>query len=103
MNEMNKAEFAQALQAYLIPSSMFVACLIMSAGMYITYTGNHAGVVFIGVGFSVIIWALFTFVRFQNKHRARGESISNEDLYLEDFDAAKEETADEDECVLAGK
>jgi len=74
MNDADKAEYVQSLKAYLIPSSMFVACLFNAAGIYIMYAGNTVGLVFLGAGFAIIIGALFAFVTFQNKHRADGTS-----------------------------
>ncbi len=72
MNEVEKAEFNQSLKAYLIPSSLFLSCLINSAGIYIIYSGNPAGWPFLAVGFSIMAWAFTSFIRFQNKLRAQG-------------------------------
>jgi hypothetical protein len=73
MNDIERAELIQSLKSFLIPSSLFVACLINSAGIYIIYTGNNAGIPFLVVGFSIIIWAMVAFVQFQNKQRAQGK------------------------------
>lgn len=67
-----KAERTQALKAFLIPSGLFVACLFNAAGIYIVYTGNTVGIVFLGIGFSIITAGLIAFITFQNKARAKG-------------------------------
>lgn len=73
MNEIDKAERVQAWKAFLIPASLFVACLFNAAGIYICYTGNSIGVIFIGFGFAIITAGMFAFVTFHNKRRAVGE------------------------------
>ena len=73
MNETERAERMQAWKAFLIPSSLFVACLFNAAGIYIIYAGNGVGVVFVGLGFAIIVGGLFLFVTFQNKARAAGQ------------------------------
>lgn len=67
-----KAERVQAWKAFLIPSSLFVACLFNAAGIYIIYSGSAVGVVFVCIGFGIIASGLFAFITFQNKERARG-------------------------------
>jgi hypothetical protein len=73
MNEIERAERIQAWKAFLIPSTLFVACLLNAAGIYILYTGNTLGIVFLGMGFTVIIGGLFAFITFQNRRRAGGQ------------------------------
>lgn len=73
MNETERAERIQAWKAFLIPSSLFVACLLNAAGIYILYNGSALGVVFIGAGIATITAGLFGFVTFQNKRRAKGQ------------------------------
>jgi multisubunit Na+/H+ antiporter MnhC subunit len=72
MNEIDKAERMQAWKAFLIPASLFVACLFNAAGIYILYSGSSIGVIFLGLGFAIIVTGLFLFVTFQNKHRTQG-------------------------------
>jgi hypothetical protein len=72
MNEIDQAERMQAWKAFLIPSSLFVACLFNAAGIYILYTGNSIGVVFVGLGFGIIAFGMFAFITFHNKHREQG-------------------------------
>lgn len=72
MNEIDKAERMQAWKAFLIPSSLFVACLFNAAGMYILYSGSTIGLFFVGVGLAIIATGLFMFITFQNQHRAQG-------------------------------
>ena len=73
MNETERAERIQAWKAFLIPSSLFVACLLNAAGIYILYSGSAIGVVFIGAGIATISAGLFGFITFQNKRRAKGQ------------------------------
>lgn len=72
MNEIDKAEYKQALRAFLIPSSLFVACLLGAAGVYMIREGEGFGWGFVAASFSIIIWAFVAFVTFQNKLRAQG-------------------------------
>jgi hypothetical protein len=79
MNERDKAERNQALKAFLIPSGLFVACLFNAAGIYIVYTGNAIGMVFLAIGFGTILAGLFAFITFENKARSsRRRPVSNE-------------------------
>lgn len=73
MNEIDKAERMQAWKAFLIPSSLFVACLFNAAGIYILYSGNTIGVFFVGMGFAIIVTGMFLFITFHNKQRADGK------------------------------
>ncbi|HEY9790590.1 MAG TPA: hypothetical protein V6D22_09350 [Candidatus Obscuribacterales bacterium] len=72
MNDIDRAERTQAWKAFLIPSSLFVACLFNSAGIYILYTGSSVGLVFVGIGFAIIITGMFLFITFHNKQREQG-------------------------------
>lgn len=83
MNEIDKAEFAQAVIAYLIPSTLFIACLLGAAGTFLLYNYEPWGWAFIAASAGIIIWAFVAFIRFQNKLRAQGKfesgtrSVSN--------------------------
>lgn len=67
-----KAEFIQSVKALLIPLSLFLACVIMAAGTFLIYNHEPLGWVFAATSTIIIIAAITAFVRFQNKHRARG-------------------------------
>ena len=73
MNEIDKAERQQAWKAFFIPSSLFVACLLNAAGIYIIYTGNAVGIVFLGLGIATVVSGMFAFVTFHNQKRADGQ------------------------------
>jgi hypothetical protein len=73
MNEIERAERIQAWKAFLIPSLLFVACLLNAAGIYIMYAGNSVGIVFLGLGLTVIVGGMIAFVTFQNTKRAKGQ------------------------------
>ncbi len=77
-NEVEAAERQQAIKAFLIPSGLFVACLFNAAGMYIMYSGNAIGAIFLGIGLAIVIAGLFAFVTFENKHRSKGRRVSPE-------------------------
>ncbi len=83
MNEIDKAEFFQAVVAYLIPSSLFVACLLGAAGTFLLYNEEPWGWAFIAGSASIIIWAFVSFIRFQNKLRAKGQFRSETPLPTE--------------------
>lgn len=67
-----KAEFIQSVKALLIPLSLFLACVIMAAGTFLIYNREPLGWVFAATSTLIIIAAITAFIRFQNKHRARG-------------------------------
>ncbi len=73
MNDIERAERMQAWKAFLIPSTLFVACLLNAAGIYILYAGNSAGMIFLGLGIATIIGGMFAFITFQNQQRAGGQ------------------------------
>jgi membrane-associated phospholipid phosphatase len=73
MNEIDKAEYRQAINAFLIPSSLFIACLLGAAGIFLIRESYGLGWVFIAGSFSIIAWAFFAFITFQNKLRANGQ------------------------------
>ncbi len=77
-NEVEAAEQQQAIKAFLIPAGLFVACLFNAAGIYIMYSGNAIGAIFLGIGLSIVAVGLFLFVTFENKHRSKGRRVSNE-------------------------
>lgn len=81
MNEIEKAERIQAWKAFLIPTGLFIACLLNAAGIYILYSGNAIGMVFLGLGLAIIIGGIFAFITFQNEHRANGNwKVVSDDL-----------------------
>lgn len=71
-NETDRAEFFQSLKAFLIPSSLFVATLISSAGAFLIYSGYSLGYAFFIASGAIITAAFVAFFRFHNKQRAAG-------------------------------
>jgi hypothetical protein len=67
-----KAEFIQSVKALLIPLCLFLACVIMAAGTFLIYNREPLGWAFAALSTLIIIASIVAFVRFQNKHRARG-------------------------------
>jgi len=67
-----KAEFRQALKALYIPLSLFIACCMFAAGVFMVYYEEPAGWGFIGTTVVLALSAFFALFRFQNKLRARG-------------------------------
>ena len=71
--DIERAELIQSLQAYLIPSSLFVACLVMAAGTFLLYNRFSLGWAFVGLALVIMAAAFTAFFRFQNKLRAGGQ------------------------------
>ncbi|CAN5327905.1 hypothetical protein BH10CYA1_BH10CYA1_30110 [soil metagenome] len=67
-----KAEFIQSVKSLLIPLCLFLACVIMAAGTFLIYNHEPLGWAFAALATFIIIASMVAFVRFQNKHRARG-------------------------------
>ncbi|MBI2811829.1 MAG: hypothetical protein HYX67_13515 [Candidatus Melainabacteria bacterium] len=67
-----KAEFIQSVKSLLIPLCLFLACVIMAAGTFLIYNHEPLGWFFAGLATLIIIASMVAFIRFQNKHRARG-------------------------------
>lgn len=104
MNEVEKAERIQAWKAFLIPSTLFVACLFNAAGIYIIYTGNSVGMVFLGLGFAIIIGGMFAFITFHNAHRAQGKwKQVSDDLPEHLADEERSEFDADDEVEASGR
>lgn len=78
MNEIERAELIQSLKAYLIPSSLFVACLIGAAGTFLIREGYAVGWAFVGVCATIIISSMWAFICFQNKHRYEGRFLDED-------------------------
>lgn len=78
--EAEKAELIQSVKAFLIPSSLFVACLIASAGTFLLYNGYALGWGFVAVGGTIIISAFTAMIRFQNKLRVKGQYEADADV-----------------------
>ena len=68
----DRAEFFQSLKAFLIPSSLFVATLITSAGVFLVYSGYSVGYAFLMVSAAIMTSAFVAFFRFHNKLREAG-------------------------------
>lgn len=75
----DKAELIQSMQAYYIPSSLFIATLITSAGIFLLYSGYSLGFLFVGIGVTIMVSAFVIFFRFQNKLRVDGQIARIED------------------------
>lgn len=73
-----RAELIQSLKAFLIPSSLFLATVIMSGGTFLIYYGYALGWAFIAVSATIMICAFVAFIKFQNKLRVKGQ-IAGED------------------------
>lgn len=72
MNDIDRAEYVQAIRAFLIPSSLFVACLLGAAGTFCLVNGEQLGWALIVGMVATIAWAFHAFINFQNKVRQRG-------------------------------
>jgi len=71
-SEVDKAEFIQAVKAFLIPASLFIATIITSAGIFLLYYRYSLGWALVVTGGTIMASAFVAFCRFHNKLRARG-------------------------------
>ncbi len=101
LNEIEKAELIQGLKAYLIPSSLFVACLLGAAGTFLVREGYALGWGVIGLAALIIVSAFVAFVRFQNKLRAGGVMPEQKDVPAPDFESVQYEKQEESELKPA--
>ncbi|MBS2001270.1 MAG: hypothetical protein JST44_07150 [Cyanobacteria bacterium SZAS LIN-5] len=67
-----RAEFIQSVKSLLIPLCLFLACVIMAAGVFLIYNHEPLGWAFSLVSTLMIISCMVAFIRFQNSYRARG-------------------------------
>ena len=67
-----KAESWQALKAFLIPVTLFLACIIAAAGTFLIYNQEPLGWIFIFISTVTIVLDFVGLIRFQNKWRAKG-------------------------------
>lgn len=70
--KVEKAELIQSVKALFIPLSLFLSCVIFSAGTFLLYNGEPFGWVFITITALMAVAAIFALVRFQNPYRAKG-------------------------------
>lgn len=67
-----KAAFFQAVKALYIPLSLFLACVISAAGVFLVYSGESLGWCFVGAAALVIVSAFVALIKFQNQYRVKG-------------------------------
>lgn len=67
-----RAELMQSIKALFIPLSLFLSCVIFSAGVFLLYNNEAAGWGFIAVTGLMAVSAITCLVRFQNPYRAKG-------------------------------
>jgi hypothetical protein len=72
-DDMSKAEVMQAVKAFLIPSSLFVATIISAAGIFLLTSGYSLGFAFIAVSATIFVSTFIAIIRFQNKFRSEGK------------------------------
>ena len=70
--EAEKAEFVQSVKALFIPLSLFIACIIMAAGVFLIYNLEPVGWAFVAVSAAIMASAFLALMRFQNRLRANG-------------------------------
>jgi hypothetical protein len=95
-----RAAFIQAVKALYIPLSLFLACVISAAGIFLVREGQSLGWVFITVAATVIISAFIALIKFQNNYRAQGiigrdEALGVPEIVVDDEEqfASSEEKA----------
>jgi len=67
-----RAEFIQSIKALAIPSSLFLACVIMAGGAFLVYNNEPIGWAFVAVSLTTVFGAFWALICFQNKYRAQG-------------------------------
>jgi len=82
--EAKKAESWQALLAFLIPLTLFLACIGAAAGSFLIYHHESLGWIFLIVSGVTIILDFIGLIRFQNKLRAKGVFASEEATDIKD-------------------
>lgn len=75
MNEVDKAELIQGLKAFLIPTSLFISCLLGAAGIFLIREGYGVGWGFIAATVTIMVAAFVAFINFQNKLRYEGKMV----------------------------
>jgi hypothetical protein len=71
-SEVDRAEMWQSVKALLIPLTLFLACIIAAAGIFLVYNNEQIGILLIVVAGTIIILDFIGLIRFQNKYRAKG-------------------------------
>jgi len=80
--EAERAELIQSVKALFIPLSLFLACCIMAAGVFLIYNLEPCGWVFVGISATLMVTAFIALIRFQNKLRARGVLVPEEEAIV---------------------
>jgi hypothetical protein len=81
--EAERAELIQSVKALYIPLSLFLACCIMAAGVFLIYNLEPCGWVFVGVSATLMLTAFIALIRFQNTLRAKGVLVPEDEAGLE--------------------
>lgn len=76
--EVKTAESWQALKAFLIPLTLFLACIAAAAGSFLIYHHESIGWIFLIISGFTIIVNFIGLIRFQNKLRAKGVFANEE-------------------------
>ncbi len=71
-SDLQKADSWQALKAFLIPVTLFLACISAAAGAFLIMNQESLGWIFIFISGVTIILDFVGLIRFQNKWRAQG-------------------------------
>ena len=77
-SQAQKAESWQGIKAFLIPLTLFLACVAAAAGSFLVYHYEPVGWVFLAAAGATIIVDFIGLIRFQNQWRAKGMIASQE-------------------------
>ncbi|MBZ0184656.1 MAG: hypothetical protein K8F91_00290 [Candidatus Obscuribacterales bacterium] len=72
LKEAEKAEIIQAVNALMIPLSLFLSCVTFAAGLFLIVNNEPFGWALIGLTVIVSIIAFVALIRFHNGYRAKG-------------------------------
>ncbi len=74
-----RAELFQSIKALFIPLSLFLSCVVFSAGVFCLYNNEPAGWGFITLTGILATTSIIALVKFQNPYRAKGIITKGED------------------------
>jgi hypothetical protein len=74
-----RAELMQSIKALYIPLSLFLSCVVFSAGVFCLYNNEPAGWGFIALTGLLAVTSIGALIKFQNPYRARGVITKSEE------------------------
>ncbi len=101
MNEVDKAELIQGLKAFLIPTCLFISCLLGAAGIFLIREGYGVGWGFIAATVTIMVASFAAFINFQNKLRYEGKMVDPYDELIPEAEASEPSALEQSSEVKA--